>query len=206
MDMKSADMYEDYEKLLISKDYDQLNDEEKTFVHSFCDGSEGYFTMKQVLLQSRSFAEESNAMTPPTGGADQVFNRFLEQQKTGKHVAFYNRKTSVLWVAGLAAALIFSWLIRFPVKQKADPMLIPDVTPRLITEVKTDTVIKAVPVYIQHETRIDTHLPESSNEVVSYGGMVYVQPVSSVGENKEQRQGTNASEMGDLAKLAVTMN
>lgn len=205
--MKSFDMFEKFESLLISKDYDQLNEEEKTFVHSFCDGSEEYFTTKQVLFQSRSFADESETITPPPGGADQVFDRFLVQNKIGKRVAFYNRKTSVLWVAGLAAALIFSWLIRFPVfEHKADPMLIPDITPRFITEVKTDTVIKEVPVYIQPETPTGTHLPESSNEDVSYGGMVYVQPVSSVGENKEQRQGTNASEMGDLAKLAVTMN
>lgn len=204
--MKSFDMFEDFESLLISKDYDQLNEEEKTFVHSFCDGSEDYFSMKQVLLQSHSFSEESSAMNPPSRGADQVFARFLLQKKTGKRVAFYNRKTSVLWVAGLAAALMFSWLIRFPIKHEADPTLIPNVIPRLITEVKTDTVIKEIPIYIQSETLADTHLPESSNDVVSHGAMVYVQSVSSVDETKIQRQGTNASEMGDLAKLAMTMN
>lgn len=205
MDMKSADMYEYFEKLLVSKEYEQLNEAERNIIHTYCSGPQEYSAMRLLMLQSQTMAAESNTMTPPPGGADQVFNRFLAQQKTGKRVAFFHRKTSVLWVAGLAAALIFSWLIRFPIKQKADPILIPDVTTRLITAVKTDTVIKEVPVYIFPETLDETHLSEPTNEIVSYGGMVYVQSVSSVDENKIQRQGTNASEMGDLAKMQVTV-
>lgn len=204
--MKSADLFEDFEKLLLSKEYEQLNEAERNIIFMYCSGPQEYSAMRLLMQQSQTMAAESNTMTPPSGGAEQVWARSVMQNNINEKPHGLNRSISIWWAVGLAAALILSWLIRFPAfTQKEVPMLIPDVSPRLITEVKTDTVIKEVPVYIHPETQADTCIPESSNDVVSYGGMVYVQPVSSVDENKIQRQGTNASEMGDLAKMQVTV-
>jgi len=204
--MKSADLFEDFEKLLLSKEYEQLNEAERNIIFMYCSGPQEYSAMRLLMQQSQTMAAESNTMTPPSGGAEQVWARFVMQNNINEKPHGLNRSISIWWAAGLAAALILSWLIRFPAfTQKEVPMLIPDVSPRLITEVKTDTVIKEVPVYIHPETQADTCIPESSNDVVSYGGMVYVQPVSSVDENKIQRQGTNASGMGGLAKMQVTV-
>jgi len=203
MDMKSDNMFEKFENLLSTKDFSDLNEDERIIASEFADSSSEYDAMRRVMIESNFLAKEIARQETPSGGADQVWSRF-EAQKTSKNRSYlYNRKISVYWVAALAAALIVSWLIRFPVThQDADPVCFQMNRPVLVQTSISDTIVKEVPVYIQSEPVV---IAEKSGNSSPSGGMVYMQPVESVNEHKEQRQGTNANEMGDLARLTVAV-
>jgi len=203
MDMKSDNMFEKFENLLSTKDFSDLNEDERSIACEFAGSSSEYDAMRRVMLESNFLAKEIARQEAPSGGADQVWSRFEANIASKKRIYFFNRKISVYWVAGLAAALTVSWLIRFPFTHKdADPVYFQMNRPVLVQTSISDTIVKEVPVYIQSEPVV---IVEKPGYAPPSGGMVYMQPVKSVNEQKEQRQGTNANEMGDLAKLTVAV-
>lgn len=197
-------MFEEFENLLRNKEFGQLDESERMIVDQFAASSAEYNSMRRIMLDSRFLADEVKHSEIPAGGADQVWARFEAQKDQEKRASLINRKVPVSWVAGLAAALVISWLIRFPGSYKvADPVMMQMSRPVLVQAEKTDTVFRDVPVYIQSEPVV---IVERLSNAVPSGGMVYMQPVKSASEQMEQRQGTNATEMGDLAKLTVAVN
>lgn len=197
-------MFEEFENLLRNKEFGQLDDNERMIVNQFVGSSSEYNSMRRIMHESSFLAEDIRNSEAPVGGADQVWARFEAQNNSTAGKRFFSRKISVSWAAGLAAALVVSWLIRFPGSYKvADPVMMQMNRPVLVQAERSDTVIKEVPVYIQSEP---VYIVEKPSNSLPSGGMVYMQPVKSVSEQKEQRQGTNATEMGDLAKLTVAVN
>lgn len=202
--MKSTDLFEEFEKLLREKEFERLDDNERNLANQFTDSSSEYNVMRQIMIESNFLADDIGKCEAPVGGADQVWHLFEANRKSSKRISFLNRKVSVSWVGAMAAALIISWIIRFPdIADAADPAVLQMKKPALISHVTSDTVIKEVPVYIQSEPEI---VVESSSISSQSGGMVYMQSVESVNEQKNQRQGTNANELGDLAKLTVILD
>ena len=201
--MKSDNMFEKFENLLSTKDFSDLNEDERSIASQFAGSSSEYDAMRRVMIESNFLAKEIASQETPSGGAAQVWSRFEAQKTSRKRTYLFNRKISVYWVAGLAAALIVSWLIRFPDSHKeADPVYFQMNRPVLVQTSISDTIVKEVPVYIQSEPVV---IVEKPGYAPPSGGMVYMQPVKSVNEQKEQRQGTNANEMGDLARLTVAV-
>jgi len=197
-------LFEEFESLLRKKEFGQLDDNERDLANQFIYNSSEYNAMRQIMLDSNLLTEEIRNCEAPVGGADQVWSRFEAQKKSQERTFVLNRKVSVSWVAAMAAALILSWVIRFPdFNEAADPVVLQIKKPVLISGVTSDTVIKEVPVYIQSEPEF---VVEKSTNSAHSGGMVYMQPVQSVSDPKNQRQGTNANELGDLAKLTVTLD
>lgn len=202
--MKRDNLFEEFENLLMNKEFRQLDDNERDLVNQFIGSSSEYNAMRLLMLESHFMTEESRKCRAPVGGADKVWSRFEAQKKSSPRTALFNRKVSVSWVTALAAALIISWIIRFPYfREGADAVVLQVNKPVLVSAVTSDTIIKEVPVYIQCEP--ETAVEKSSVSAPS-GGMVYMQPVQSVSDPKNQRQGTNANELGDLAKLTVTLD
>ncbi len=202
---ENTSTYEIFENLLSEKKYEDLSNEELQLALEYVSDHESYQRMQQIHRDAQGMFHESNATVPPIAGADEVWKRYQSSTSTSKS-PFYKRHVSIWWPSGIAAAMILSLWLRIPPSTKQAQMA--TVVPQRIipiTSAITDTIIKQVPVYIHSGSYLHTSGDEQASIAENNVRMVFVPPVTSVSDQINRRQGTNLTEMGELAKLTVSL-
>lgn len=210
MDMNTNVSFEQFEILLLSKQFDELSEAETSLAMQFVSGPDEYLAMQQLSGFGETMRNHSQATTLPRGGADEVWNRFAaekNQNENAPKIGLLHRKVSLLWPVGIAAALIVALFFRISASHNSTN----NASSHLFAIQKlnyrsSDTIVKEVPVYVSINQKANDYVVVDTHYNYPNSSEVHVPSVSSMQEQKSQRQGTNANELGDLTKLTVAVN
>jgi hypothetical protein len=210
MDMKSNESFEQFEILLSSKQFDGLNEAETSLVLQFVSNPDEYRAMQQLMGFSDAMRNIAKTTPLPHNGANVVWSRFASAEKQNEkisRVGLLHRKVSLLWPSGIAAALIVALFVRVPETANSTNAASSHlVAIQNINNSVSDTIVKEIPVYINITQKANDYVVVETQQHFNTSNETYVPSVNSIQEQKSQRQGTNANELGDLTKLAVSIN
>lgn len=208
--MKTNDLFEQFEILLASKQFDALSEAETALVMQFVSGPDEYAIMHKLMRVSKAMQAEAQSTPLPRGGSDEIWNQFASGKNRTNNTTknrILKRKVSLLWPVGIAAALIVALFFRIPESHNSTN----NASSHLFAIQKlnyssTDTIVKEIPVYIGINQKANDYTVVDSRDNYPTSTEVHVPSVNSIQEQKAQRQGTNANELGELTKLTVAMN
>lgn len=207
--MKTEMKYEEFEKLLMSKAFNELDRQEHDAVIAFVCREE-YESMRLLLTGVMTEIKSDAASAPlPAGGSDEVWEKFTIGQS--KHIRTTKPRNWLtfkipLWAASLAASVLLAAVILFrqPLEVNIQKASGPNKIIASFNIKNNDTVWTEKTIYIPKYMAGSEPLPD--REPAGTGPQpVYIPSPGIVQDYNTSKAGTNASELGVKTTLTVSI-